>query len=186
MSEDNNPSFWTTLPGIIAAISALIASVTGLILAFEKINQGNTQTGSGTEMNSSSVHSPSEMVPIRGGEFWIGSDNGEKDEQPKHKVLVDAFSIEKYEVTQVQFEKVMGTTPSEFKGTAFPVENVTWQEAKLYCEKLGRRLPTEAEWEKAARADTYTKYHNKNRSLVKIARLYIPRPKIYWHLREFI
>ena len=105
------------------------------------------------------------MALIAGGKFWMGSDNGEEDEKPGHEVLVDDFFIDKYEVTQVQFKKVMGINPSEFKAqkksedSGLPVENVTWDEAKLYCEKLGKRLPTEAEWEKAARGETKTEYY---------------------------
>jgi formylglycine-generating enzyme required for sulfatase activity len=81
------------------------------------------------------------------------------DEGPEHRVLIDDFFMDQYEVTQADFERVMGKHSSKFKGANRPVENVTWHQAKAYCEKLGKRLPTEAEWEKAARGRTTTKYY---------------------------
>ena len=80
-----------------------------------------------------------------------------------------AFSIGVYEVTQQQYEAVMGSNPSEFKGANNPVENVSWDDAVAYCAKLSSlpaevaaghmyRLPTEAEWEYACRAGTTTEY----------------------------
>ena len=59
--------------------------------------------------------------------------------------------MDKYEVTQAEFEAVMGNDPSRFKGANRPVEKVTWNEANVYCKKVGKRLPTGYEWGKAAK-----------------------------------
>ncbi len=102
-----------------------------------------------------------EMVNLPGGTFTMGSNDGYyKDETPPHRVTVGAFAIGKYEVTQAQWQAVMGNNPSGFKGDNLPVENVSWEDAQAFCRKLGNgyRLPTEAEWEYAARAGSTTKW----------------------------
>ena len=100
-----------------------------------------------------------EMVWVPGGCFQMGSNSGDSDEKPIHKVRVDGFWIGKYEVTQGQWQKVMGNNPSRFKkGNNYPVENVSWNDCQEFIKKLNRRsdksfrLPTEAEWEYAARS----------------------------------
>ncbi len=99
------------------------------------------------------------MVRIEAGKFKMGSANGDADESPVHTVYLDTYLIDKTEVTQKDFEEVMGFNPAEFKRKDGPVDNVTWKEASQYCEKVGKRLPTEAEWERAARAGTDSKYY---------------------------
>lgn len=113
------------------------------------------------------------LVVIPPGEFAMGSPVGEperKDNETQHPVrLSKAFSIGVYEVTQSQYEEVMGSNPSQFRSPSNPVENVSWDDAVEFCQKLsgipaeksaGRvyRLPTEAEWEYACRAGTTTAY----------------------------
>ena len=69
------------------------------------------------------------------------------------------FYIDQYEVTQADYFKVMRTNPSFFQGPDRPVEKVTWNQAVAFCNKLGKRLPTEQEWERAIRAGTTSPYY---------------------------
>ena len=105
-----------------------------------------------------------EMVDIPAGRFNMGSDERE-NEKPIHEVIVLAFQIGKYPVTQAQYQAVMGNNPSRFSGNPQnPVETVTWFDAQKFCEELSKltgnnyRLPTEAEWEYACRAGTETRF----------------------------
>jgi len=103
---------------------------------------------------------------IKAGEFMMGSREAGGDEEPVHKVeITKPFYIGVCEVTQEQYEKITGDNPSEFKGPKRPVENITWDDAVLFCEKLSEkegtkyRLPTEAEWEYACRATSESEYY---------------------------
>jgi len=99
-----------------------------------------------------------EMVLIPAGEYISGSDEF-NDERPQKKIFLDVFFIDKFEVTQKEFKQIMGKNPSEFRGEKLPVDHVNWYEARDYCNKLGKRLPTEAEWEKAARSGSAFKFY---------------------------
>ncbi len=116
-----------------------------------------------------------EGVLIPAGSFVMGSPPGEaKNEkesalEKQHKVtLTQAFYIGKFELTQAQYEKVMGANPSLTKGEKLPVHNVAWADASEFCEKASKivkrsvQLPTEAQWEYACRAGTTTTYHSGN------------------------
>lgn len=102
------------------------------------------------------------MMLVPAGEFTMGSDKGDDDEQPVHRVFLDSFYMDKFEVTNGRFAKFVEAIQSEppwgfaDKETPVvrsdrPVRWVNWMEAFGYCLWAGKRLPTEAEWEKAAR-----------------------------------
>lgn len=111
-----------------------------------------------------------DFIKISAGEFMMGSPSNEKyrekDEGPVHKVTIEKpFYLGKFEVTQGQWQKVMGNNPSTFKGEDLPVEGVSWNDAQEFVDKLNEmektdkyRLPSEAEWEYACRVGTNTKY----------------------------
>lgn len=111
-----------------------------------------------------------EFVLLPAGEFDMGSpwnEAGRSDsEGPVHHVKIsNAFYMGKYEVTQKQWRDVMGSSPSNFKGDNLPVEQVSWNDVQEFIKKLNGkegtnkyRLPSEAEWEYAARSGTTTKY----------------------------
>jgi formylglycine-generating enzyme required for sulfatase activity len=100
------------------------------------------------------------FVWIDPGSFRMGSDDKDADEKPAHTVtLSKGFYLQTTEVTQRQWEAVMGTNPSHFKGPDRPVEMVSWRDAQEFLKKLNAkekdsryRLPSEAEWEYACRA----------------------------------
>lgn len=104
---------------------------------------------------------------VEAGSFQMGSYEGigEEDELPVRDITItDDFYIGVYEITQEQWEAVMGTNPSTYKGSDLPVETVTWVECVEFCEKLSKlsgynvSLPTEAQWEYACRAGSNAKW----------------------------
>ena len=117
-----------------------------------------------------------EMIAIPSGKFLMGSPSGEErdQEKPQHEVTVQSFLMGKYSVTQAQWKRVaalpkvnrdLEADPSNFKGDKRPVEQVSWNDAVEFCDRLSQytnkqyRLPSEAEWEYACRAGTTTPFH---------------------------
>ena len=148
---------------------------TGATLMLKRIEDALAKCGAARESKSS----PSsltldlgrgvtmKLVLIRPGKFVMGSPDSEqgraRNEGPQHEVIITKpFYIGVTEVTQAQYEAVMGTNPSKFKGATNPVETVSWDDAVEFCKKLSEktgkavRLPTEAEWEYACRAGSKT------------------------------
>ena len=133
----------------------------------KKINHKHLQVEYFTENLGNGV--TLDMVFIPGGTFMMGSPETEKgrsnNEWPQHRVRVPSFFMAKYLVTQQQWEAVMGSNPSHFKGANRPVESVSWHDATKFCQKLSQKtghhyhLPSEAEWEYACRAGTRTPFY---------------------------
>jgi formylglycine-generating enzyme required for sulfatase activity len=166
-----------TLPGDVATPSS--SAVTPVKAENAEAGAPKTKPVSpGSEPNvpggmgvTNSIGMKLRLIPA--GEFMMGSPATEwvrEDDETQHRVtLTKPFYMGVTEVTQEQYQKVMGTNPSEFKGAQNPVEKVRWAEAVEFCRKLSAmpaektaghvyRLPTEAEWEYACRAGTTTAY----------------------------
>ncbi len=137
----------------------------------------------GSLSSASSTIQPSEMITIPAGEFTMGSSNQDiewaaqqffsesldyyKDETPAHKRSLPKFEIDKTEVTLAQYSHYLEKTGKQkpkffdderFNQSSKPVVGVTWQEANDYCIFFGKQLPTEAQWEKAARGPKVNYY----------------------------
>ena len=125
----------------------------------KKIKEEVIDLGNGVELT---------MVLIPAGKFLMGSPISEEyrdEDETQHEVTISKpFYMGKFEVTQEQWELLMGTNPSEFKGKKIPVTNITWDDCQDFITKLNKktknkfRLPTEAEWEYCCRAGTKTAY----------------------------
>lgn len=149
------------------------------------------------------------MVFIPAGTFQMGNTgehSGNEWEKPLHTVTISkSFYMSKYEISQKQYEEVMGINPSYFKGVNLPVEQVSWYDAVEFCNKLslkeglspcysingtnvicnfdanGYRLPTEAEWEYAAKAGTTTDFYSGSLSYEQCSPLDYNLDRIGWY-----
>src|SRR5947209_1157559 len=145
--------------GLTIAGAALSVIICALLAWYWTVNRDTSQP--------ERVAQPIELVLIPPGRFTMGSKSGGDDEKPAHWVTIaKPFYMGKYEVTQAQWQAAMGNNnPSSVKGDNLPVENVSWDAAQEFINKLNAlndgytyKLPTEAEWEYAARAGTTGDY----------------------------
>ena len=151
--------------------------------------QETTETAGEVQTNSTLEHISENFVLISDGTFQMGSPEDEawrSEDEAQHTVTVSDFYMSIYELTQAEYQEIMGENPSTFSGDDLPVENVSWLDAIRYCNARsqkegltpaysidgqtvtwnrsadGYRLPTEAEWEYACRAGTVTPFHTEN------------------------
>jgi formylglycine-generating enzyme required for sulfatase activity len=171
-------SRWVSVVALVGLVIAVVSALAAVIVVPEVREWLGLDKPLMQRKTSTPVSPPQEittrigmeLVPIPAGEFQMGSNEGYENERPVHGVRIsEPFYMGKYEVTQAQWEAVMGTNPSRFKGNPNrPVENVSWNDVQAFIKRLNEqeewevcRLPTEAQWEYAVRAGT-TKQQDEN------------------------
>lgn len=156
------------LPIWVSGVLAIIALVLGLGLGTQ-IDLSVLLPKPTPELGATRVREADGMtqVYVPAGEFEMGHENGSTDERPVHTVALDAFWLDRTEVTNVQYQGCVIEGVCElseqvdnknYSGAAQPVVGVDWNDAVTYCEWIGGRLPTEAEWEYAARGPENMSY----------------------------
>ena len=161
-------SGYTTSRQTVTISEGQTASISGSLTSSASSSNSNTLSSSGSSLSGNALTIPVknginiEMVKVEAGSFDMGAtpemENPDASEKPVHRVtLTNNYNIGKYEVTQALWQAVMGNNPSYFKGEDLPVEQVSWNDCQDFISKLNAmtgkkfRLPSEAEWEYAAR-----------------------------------
>ena len=139
-----------------------------VVALYNYIASGGSSGGGNASVQAFTVNGVSfNMIPVEGGTFTMGAtpeqQDPEDDEKPTHQVTLSSYYIVETEVTQALWTAVMGNNPSHLKGDNNPVEEVSWDDCQEFILKLNSltgkkfRLPTEAEWEYAARGGNKSK-----------------------------
>ncbi len=157
---DRKLGVWLAPLAVVSLLAAMLAwTAQGESLPSGISKQGNKYVADKDGM---------EMILVPAGEFMAGSDHGSSDEKPRHRVALGAFLIDKHEVTNAQFARFVKESSYRSEGPwrrgfgpgqeDHPVRFVNWNDASAYAKWAGRSLPTEAQWERAARGSKGTKY----------------------------
>jgi formylglycine-generating enzyme required for sulfatase activity len=162
----------TDIPQFIFRFEVPTVDITGQIVSWQNTSSKYfvQEIGGGVTL---------EMVQIPPGKFTMGSPQGEQGrcncEEFQHEVTVPGFFMGKYQVTQEQYEAVMGYNPSYFSGKKRPVERVSWGDATQFCNRLSQitgryfTLPSESQWEYACRAGSTTSFNFGNSIITDLA-----------------
>jgi formylglycine-generating enzyme required for sulfatase activity len=173
VSAQVQPGPGTNRKWLAIGVAVLVIAVSVAVILLMKKGTQTANPGGDVEKAGPAVDTPfsivtnaNNFVRIEAGEFMMGSEQGDADEKPVHRVRISRpFEMGKYEITQAQWQAVMRSNPSNFKGGNLPVEQVSWGDAQQFIQKLNEmndgyvyRLPTEAEWEYASRAGSKGEY----------------------------
>jgi serine/threonine-protein kinase len=148
----------------IGGVLILLGTLLGITVTWSRSNSKNPDP---PKKEAPAV--PEGMIFVAGGEFAMGNDDGDEYERPEHKVVVPPFFIDQHEVTCEQYEKFTRATghrvPDDWRNGTYPtdarrhpVTGVDWNDANAYAKWAGKRLPSEEEWEYAARGVDRRKY----------------------------